>query len=160
MRKKENIVRYLGIKEVHAIELSKEEACKRNLLRLDVCDNNEIEEDGYFIVYENGYESWAPKSVFEKAYKAIGKMTFGMAIEMLKKGFKVARKGWNGKGMFLFLVHGSTFKVSRPPLLGIYEEGTEINYHSHIDMKTATGEIVPWVPSQTDVLAEDWTIAA
>jgi hypothetical protein len=60
--------------------------------------------------------------------------------------------------MFLFLVPGSTFKVSRPPLLGIYPEGTEINYRSHIDMKTVDGSIVPWVASQTDILAEDWII--
>ena len=66
------------------------------------------------------------------------------------------RAGWNGKGMFLFLVPGSTFKVSRAPLLGIYPEGTEIKYHSHVDMKTAQGDVVPWLCSQTDMLAEDW----
>ena len=60
--------------------------------------------------------------------------------------------------MFLFLVPGSTFKVNRAPLLGIYPEGTEINYHAHIDMKTADGTIVPWLASQTDVLADDWIV--
>lgn len=85
-------------------------------------------------------------------------LTFGSAIEALKKGFKVARTGWNGKGMFLFLVPGSISKVSRAPLLGIYPEGTEINYCPHIDMKTVDGKIVPWVASQTDVLADDWEI--
>ena len=87
-----------------------------------------------------------------------GPSHFGEALRLLKCGCKVARAGWNGKGMFIFLVSGSTFKVNRPPLLGIYPEGTEIKYHAHIDMKTATGEIVPWLASQTDVLAEDWTI--
>ena len=58
--------------------------------------------------------------------------------------------------MFLFLVQGSQFKVNRPPLLGIYPEGTEINYRPHIDMKTVNGEIVPWVASQSDLLEEDW----
>ena len=62
------------------------------------------------------------------------------------------------KNIFLFLVGGSTFKVNRPPLLGIYPEGTEINYHAHIDMRTADGTIVPWLASQTDMLAEDWVI--
>jgi len=78
------------------------------------------------------------------------------ALNALRAGKKVAREGWNGKGMFLFLVPGSTFKVSRPPLLGIYPEGAEINYCPHIDMKTADGKVVPWLASQTDVLAEDW----
>ncbi len=87
-------------------------------------------------------------------------MDFGDAVRALKAGDKVARAGWNGKGMFLFLVSGSTFTVNRPPLLGIYPEGTSINYHAHIDMKTAQDTVVPWLASQTDVLAEDWTIAA
>ncbi len=77
-------------------------------------------------------------------------------IAELKAGKKLAREGWNGKGMFIFLVPGSSFKVNRPPLLGIYPEGTEINYHAHIDMKTADGQIVPWLASQTDLLAVDW----
>ena len=85
-------------------------------------------------------------------------LTFGDALDLLKEGEKVARLGWNGKGMFLFLVPGSTFTVNRPPLLGIYPEGTEVNYHAHIDMKTADGQVVPWLASQTDMLAEDWVI--
>jgi len=85
-------------------------------------------------------------------------LNFGKALKQLKNGKKVLRNGWNGKNMFLFLVPGSTFKVNRKPLLGIYDEGTEINYLPHIDMKTATGEIVPWLASQTDILAEDWRV--
>ena len=85
-------------------------------------------------------------------------MDFGDAIKAVKQGNKIARMGWNGKGMFLFLVSGSTFKVNRAPLLGIYPEGTEINYCPHIDMKTADDKIVPWLASQSDVLAEDWII--
>jgi len=85
-------------------------------------------------------------------------MTFSEALEALKSGYKVAREGWNGKGMFIFLVPGSTFEVNRAPLLGIYPVGTTISYHAHIDMKTADGMIVPWLCSQTDMLAEDWTL--
>ena len=84
-------------------------------------------------------------------------LSFSEALILIKKGKKVARAGWNGKQMFVFLVPGSQFKVSRAPLLGIYPEGTEINYCPHIDMRTADGKIVPWLASQTDVLAEDWT---
>ncbi len=83
---------------------------------------------------------------------------FDVALQNIKAGKLVARNGWNGKNMFVFLVPGSTFNVNRPPLLGIFPEGTEINYHAHIDMKTADGKIVPWLASQTDVLAEDWVI--
>lgn len=85
-------------------------------------------------------------------------LTFSQALEFIKAGSKVAREGWNGKDMFLFLVNGSTFTVNRAPLLGIYPEGTEIKYHPHIDMRTADGQIVPWLCSQTDMLADDWGI--
>lgn len=83
-------------------------------------------------------------------------MNFGDALKALNRGQKVARAGWNGKNMFLFLVPGSKFTVNRPPLLGIYPPGTEIEYCPHIDMRTADGKIVPWLASQTDILAEDW----
>ena len=117
---------------------------------------------GYGVIYSDGYTSWSPKDVFEESYRAIERedqaLNFGDALHMLKLGKKVARAGWNGKGMFLFLVPGSTFKVNRPPLLGIYPEGTEINYCAHIDMKTADGKVVPWLCSQTDAMAEDWQV--
>lgn len=117
---------------------------------------------GYGVIYADGYTSWSPKEVFEESYRAIERdgqaLNFGDALHMLKLGKKVARAGWNGKGMFLFIVPGSTFKVSRPPLLGIYPEGTEINYCPHIDMRTADGKVVPWLCSQTDALAEDWQV--
>ena len=133
------------------------------------CPKNENPDDtGFMVEYQvggasnhpnhEGYISWSPTNVFELAYRPIQCLTFGEAIEALKTGMKVAREGWNGKNMFLFLVGGSTFKVNRPPLLGIYPEGTEINYHAHIDMRTADGTIVPWLASQTDMLAEDWVI--
>lgn len=83
-------------------------------------------------------------------------MNFSEALEKLKLGRRVAREGWNGKNMFVFLVNGSRFKVNRPPLLGIYPEGTEITYQPHIDMRTAEGSIVPWLASQSDILARDW----
>jgi len=85
-------------------------------------------------------------------------MTFSEALEIIKTKGRVARTGWNGKGMFVFLVNGSTFEVNREPLLSILGEGAIVNYRSHIDMKTADGSIVPWVASQTDILADDWEL--
>jgi hypothetical protein len=105
-----------------------------------------------------GYISWSPMDVFELAYRPFTGLTFGLAVEAMKRGARVARQGWNGKGMFLFLVPGSEFQVSRPPLLGIYPEGTPITYGAHIDIKAADGSIRPWVASQSDILVEDWVI--
>lgn len=115
-------------------------------------------EDGYAVKYADGYTSWSPKAVFEAAYQSIDAMSFGHALQALKDGHRVARAGWNGKGMFLYLVAGSTFIVNRPPLLGIYSEGTQIDYRPHIDMKDAEGKCVPWLASQADMLADDWVL--
>jgi hypothetical protein len=109
-------------------------------------------EEGYKVVYEDGYVSWSPKDVFEKAYHHSGNLTFGDAIHYLKLGSKVARKGWNGKGMFLFL--------SPKPWIEAIEEikWTDYKIDSFICMKTAQDTIVPWLASQSDMLAEDWVI--
>jgi hypothetical protein len=85
-------------------------------------------------------------------------LDIGQAVEQLRIGKKLRRTGWNGVGMFVFLVPGSGFTVNRRPLLGIYPEGTVINYQSHVDMRTANGTIVPWVCSQSDLLAGDWEV--
>ena len=85
-------------------------------------------------------------------------MDFSEALLYVKAGKRVSREGWNGKGMFIFLVPGSTFTVNREPLLSILGESTQVNYHGHVGMKTADGMIVPWLCSQTDMLALDWGI--
>jgi len=85
---------------------------------------------------------------------------FPTALDHIKNGpperRKWAREGWNGTGMFIFLVQGSQFEVNRAPLNEIYPEGTVIDYRPHIDMKTANGQIVPWIASQSDLIEEDW----
>lgn len=96
----------------------------------------------------------APVSVAD--YYGEDEMNFGEVIDGLKKGRRYQREGWNGKGMFVFLVPGSTFKVNREPLMSLLGEGAEVEYHAHIDMKTAQGYVVPWLASQADMLAEDW----
>ncbi|HRV01153.1 MAG TPA: DUF2829 domain-containing protein [Mesotoga sp.] len=85
-------------------------------------------------------------------------MDFQNALTNLKVGNKVARNGWNGKDMYLYLVRGGKFNVNREPLLTHLGYGTEATYRDHIDMKTADGSLVPWVASQTDLLADDWKV--
>ena len=88
-------------------------------------------------------------------------MNFGKAIESLQAGLKVARAGWNGKGMFLVLIPGSTIPVSADRPLGkaLPEKvGQVVQYQPHIDMYTAQGTLVPWLASQSDVLAQDWEV--
>ena len=157
---------YIGTKLINAEPMNR---AQYNTFRgWELPANENGADEGYLVEYLDGgkpnttthagYVSWSPKEQFDNAYRKTSGMSFGLAVEAVKKGKKIARAGWNGKGMFLFLVPGSTFKVNRAPLLGIYPEGTEINYHAHIDMKTADGTIVPWLASQTDVLADDWIV--
>lgn len=70
-------------------------------------------------------------------------MDLGSALNALKAGHKVARAGWNGKGMWLALqVPDANSKMSLP----------------YIYMSTITGDLVPWLASQTDMLAMDWEL--
>lgn len=83
---------------------------------------------------------------------------FSDALRYLKEGKRLRRKGWNGAGMFIFLVGGSNFVTNREPLLSILGEGKEVTYRPHIDMYDAEQKVVPWLCSQTDMMADDWEI--
>ena len=119
-------------------------------------DENSADE-GYLVKYQDGYESWSPKYVFEDAYRECDNMTFGLAVEAMKKGKKVARKGWNGKGMFIFLATNINFET-KADLSSCSHLSGELTLPS-IVMKTADDRfVIGWLASQTDMLAEDWYI--
>lgn len=88
-------------------------------------------------------------------------MNFGQALEAVKSGAKIYREGWNGKGMWLRLVNPPQ---SATPSDWRYDVtcGDEYTFVPGvkllpwIGMKTADGCFVPWLASQTDILAEDW----
>ncbi len=94
-------------------------------------------------------------------------MNFGQALEELKSGKKVQRKGWNGKGMWLVLIpssiniqphFGTPYHNAGYNSAGLTER---VNINAHIDMCTAQGDMQPgWVASQTDMLADDWQTVA
>lgn len=93
----------------------------------------------------------------------LGRGNFGQAIAALKAGHKVARSGWNGKKMFLFLTEGTNVKqrdLRHPVYQEIFKEKDEVVIGSHIDMKAADDSVViGWLASQTDMLADDWGLA-
>ena len=114
---------------------------------------------GYGVVYPDGYKSWSPRSTFEDAYRKSGELNFGHALMALGEGCRVARRGWNGRGQFIFRVRGLTHIVdSRSPLAGAFPNGTRIEEQAHLRIKSAQDTTAPWVPSSTDLLAEDWEI--
>lgn len=154
--------KYIGVKIIEAKPMNRGEYNEYRGWTIPT-DENPADE-GYLVVYPDGYVSWSPKPQFEEAYReTAGGMTFGHAIEALKKGYKVSRKGWNGKGMFLYSTPGSKVPFSKmkpetqKALINHPESTVTIN--GHIDMKAADGTLViGWLASQTDMLAEDWMI--
>lgn len=89
-------------------------------------------------------------------------LTFGEALEAMKKGKKVQRCGWNGKGMYLWLLPAAEVKrewIKDPILLDVCGDRETLPCLGAIRMKTATGEVLTgWLASQSDMLSEDWRI--
>lgn len=105
-----------------------------------------------------GHITWVPAPVFEACHKpACEGLSFGAAIEALKAGKTVTRTGWNGKGMFLFLLQGSN-ALAKVHGLGFGEYPGEPTFRDAIFMRTADNQLVPWTVAQSDALAEDWVV--
>lgn len=119
-------------------------------------------EDGYFVRFPDGPGSWCTKDSFEKAGRPIDGMTFGLALEAMKQGKKVSRKGWNGKGMYLWLLPATEVKKEcchDDRLIEAMGDRETLPCLGTIRMFTATKEVLTgWLASQTDMLSEDWCI--
>ena len=124
--------------------------------------------DGYIVVSEDGYESWSPKSVFEKAYREVGTMDFGGAMHCLKAGLAVRRRGWNGKGLFIvkqvpahitgdIIPNMQSLPQSAKNIL-MSRENPHIDYTNQMLIINPDGRADSWVPSSSDVFAEDWEV--
>lgn len=159
---------YIGTKIITAKPMTRGDY--NNYRGWKIPENENPEDKGYLVKYPDGYESWSPKNVFEEAYKECDNMTFGIAIEAMKKGYRVARRGWNGKKMCVFLTKGSDVEFEKLKQHNqdalCYAKSEEIKNEKqivhicdHIDMIAADGSIViGWLASQTDMLSEDWMI--
>jgi len=112
--------------------------------------------DGYKVVYEDNYVSWSPKDVFEKAYRQIENLNFGLAVEAAKTGKKVARKGWNGNNMYAYIVPAASYPAQTE--VAKKEFGGMVPYRAYWALKTAQNDVATWAPSGSDSLAEDWMI--
>jgi RES domain-containing protein len=95
---------YLGVKLVSAAPLTWGEY--NDFMGTPVPSGSNPESEGYLVIYKDGYKSWCPKLQFEEANRAVEGMTFGHAIEAAKQGSRIARAGWNGKGMFVVYQRG------------------------------------------------------
>jgi hypothetical protein len=164
---------YLGTKLISARPMTRGEY---NTYRGWQCPADENPaDDGFLVEYHDGgksnhpdhagYISWSPADVFARAYRPVDGLTFGGAIEALKAGQRVARKGWNGKGMYLWLLPAAIVKAEwcrEEHLKAVAQaNGGEIEALGSIRMMTADKKVLTgWLASQTDMLAEDWEIVA
>ena len=166
MSKSEAMIQCIGVKLINAIPMSRAEY---NDLRGWVLPSDENGEDaGYLVEYLDGgkanhpdfvgYISWSPADVFEKAYRKTNGLTFGLAIEALKLGKKVARAGWNGAGQFVYLVPANSYPAQTGVAKQFFGDGAMVPYRAYLALKTAQGDVATWAPSCSDALADDWLI--
>ena len=114
-------------------------------------------------ILEDESHSGASRTVVTIATPPQSGLNFGDAIAALKKGRRVSREGWNGKGMYLWLMPAATVPAEHckePGLKALAEaNGGSIEALGSIRMLTADKKVLTgWLASQTDILAEDWTI--
>lgn len=86
---------------------------------------------------------------------------FGTALHLMELGERMQREGWNGKGMFVYIVPAASYPAQRNTkgvLVGDYPDDM-VPYSAYIALKSASGEVVPWTISQSDALATDWMLA-
>ena len=130
---------------------------------VEYCDGGKSNVQGH-----EGYVSWSPKEQFEKAYRQTDGMSLGLAFEAAKKGMKIARKGWNGKNMFVvympplqlppFNTQGTARKVNDRTAKWIGED-KPLDCQPYFAMYNAQEEWIPgWLASQSDMCADDWMI--
>lgn len=153
---------YIGTKQIAATPMTLEEY--NDYRGWDLPGDENGDDLGYLVEYLDGgkgnhpnhagYISWSPKEVFDRSYRPAVGMSFGQAVEALRIGHRVSRAGWNGKGMWLKLVPADAYDV------GVRSTGFGVDLLPWIGMKTADDKFVPWLASQTDILADDWSISA
>ena len=162
---------YIGTKMVRAFPRNRREY---NDLRGWTLPSDENGNDaGYVVEYIDGgkpnhpdfegYVSWSPKEQFDRAYREVTGVPFSVALEALKGGFAVAREGWNGAGMWVSLSPGSEDLPADKFWNKHNKEFAERNGGTatvlpYFTIKTKDGKIGSWVPSASDILAEDWVV--
>lgn len=166
---------HIGTKLILAIAMTRIEYNDYRGWELPEDEKHLANESGFLVEYvdggkanhpdHEGYISWSPEDVFNNAYKASGEMSFGMAIEAAKRGYKVARKGWNGKGMWVIYNPGSKGETHAMFEGSVYKNHgvDECEILPHFDMYTvnASGRraMLPgWLASQSDIDSNDWEV--
>ena len=138
--------KYVGTKQIEARPMTRGEY---NIYRgWQIPADEDPNDKGYLVKHSDGYESWSPE-------RPCDNMTFGIAIEMIKRGFKVARKGWNGKKQYIQLATAISYKSMDGDVVNCEHESIG---NKAIAFVGTSGVQMGWLASQADMLAEDWVI--
>jgi hypothetical protein len=135
--------RYIGTKLINAKPMTRQAYNDFRGWTLPANENGA--DEGYLVEYVDGgkgntdhyagYVSWSPADVFDRAYRPCEGMTFGQAIEAMKAGQKVARSGWNGKGMFAYYVPANSYPVQTGAAKSHFGEGAMVPYNAYMAIK-------------------------
>ncbi|MBN3848160.1 DUF2829 domain-containing protein [Paraburkholderia sp. Ac-20342] len=157
---------HIGTKLVNLQPMTRQEY---NDFRGWVLPLNEIGSDeGYLVEYLDGgkpntteyagYVSWSPKAQADAAYRAADGLPFGLAVEAAKKGQRIARLGWNGKGQFVYYVPANSYPVQTGAAKAHFGDGSMVPYNAYLALKGVDDTVSTWAPSISDCLADDWQI--
>lgn len=163
---------FIGVKLINAQAMTRLAYNELRGWTLPADENGD--DEGYLVEYVDGgkanhpvyagYISWSPKDVFDRAYRPTSGMSFGLAIEALKDGKRVARAGWNGPGQWVALGKGES-SLPAESFWNIHtrqfarDNGGTAAVRSYLILKTAQDDIMMgWAPSQSDALSDDWYI--
>ena len=144
-------LRYSDGTKTMVVEMGRDKTAEEAdfISRAEMCDM------GYRVRYPDGYESWSPKDVFEEAYRRTDGMNFGLAIEAAKKGKKIQRKGWNGKGQYVELATCISYKNASGDVVNVNHDAIG---NAALAFVGTSGVQLGWLASQADMLADDWRI--
>ncbi|EGN4327740.1 DUF2829 domain-containing protein [Escherichia coli] len=158
------MTKHIGVKLINAFPMTRQAYNDFRGWQLPAGENGE--DEGYLVEYLDGgkpntdrfdgYVSWSPKEVFEKAYRPVSGLSFGLAMEALKQGKSLQRAGWNGKDQFVYLVKGE--KLASALGYGFGEYVGEPTFNDTLVLKNSQNRLATWVPSIGDLMAEDWQI--
>lgn len=100
------------------------------------------------------------QEVLHEAIKITMPVGFGIALTALKMGNRISRQGWNGKGMYLYMVGAGRYQPTTETghRIAASHQDYLVPYRPYIAMFTVDKDVVPWVASQSDLLMDDWII--
>jgi hypothetical protein len=158
--------KFIGTKSINAKSMNRQDY--NNYRGWTLPKDEDGSDEGYLVEYidgekpntgeYSGYVSWSPKEQFEVAYQTSGKLSFGHAVWLMRQGKKVARSGWNGSGMFIYLVPANSYPAQTDVARETF--GEMVPYREYLVLKTAQNDIATWAPSGSDALAEDWLVVS